>query len=457
MGGDRRLETVVEHTTLDSQFYEAAPKDNHRFLNEIKLATTARQQQLLAPQTSHGHAMNGDKEFAIQKNGIIVHHKYVNATISDIIEAIIRYNPGYATDVDAVKNERYELIRELKGWVTETLSHVKFKESYKKYNPRKLQDKQGNPFMGIELFNHTTISNPEDILRGLYLGSYMDSEYWRARTECFFEESHGMRMHMHRGLCTAGNLNKILEKGLSISRLAKIAALIKREKCDEGDGIIKLLMDEGLIVDFSKRSSEDIRKGVKNKLPYVPIFVEISKGYGVSDDAAFNYVSLKYGIEAGFGLILIDAVDTIDKCVPYIKEKGEDELLGDYITSQLGGFKGVEKYLGLKEQDIINLIFAAAVDPENHTQWPSCSQRRFLEYQHGNYALLNHIDYIKYIKEGAPYPDEIKLSIKAVPSNKFYKEFVKRIFKMESLGLIDRDDFHYARNVDYLLKKESGR
>jgi hypothetical protein len=457
MGGYKVDGRIVKHSALDSLFYKIVPQDHELFLREVKLATTERQKKLLSPQTVHGHAVNGDKAFAIHDNGLAVHHQYVNATISDICDAIIRNDNTFAADVDEIKNERYDLVRELKGWITEVMNHIKNKQPFKSYNPRKLQDKRGNPLMGIELFNHTTINNPANILRGIYLGSRIDSDYWRAQTECYFDKMHGISMRMHRGICTAGNIEKIIGAGLSIADISRIANFNERQECDDNEGILKLLMDKGLIVDFSRRGSKEQKYGVKNQKPYVPVFAEISRGFGVSDDAAFNYLSLRDGIECGLGFILIDAVDTIDKCLPNIKERGEDESLGDYIESNLRGSAGIKKYLDLREQDIINLIYAAAIDPENHSKWPSCSQRRFLEYQHGNYALLNHIDYIKYIKEGTICPDDIRLSIKLVTSNKFYGEFLKRILNMESLRLLEREEFHYAKNLDSLLKAYESR
>ena len=109
-----------------------------------------------------------------------------------------------------------KLINELKGWISEVIQNIRHHYPYKSYNPRKLQDKSenGNPLMGIEYFNHHSISNPKDVLIGLYLGSYMDSEYWRAQTEDYFKKEHNISMRLHRGLCTAGNLEEMTKNAI---------------------------------------------------------------------------------------------------------------------------------------------------------------------------------------------------------------------------------------------------
>jgi hypothetical protein len=436
-------------------FFELVPRDYLRFMEEVKLATTPRQQELLAAQSCHGHAMNGDKEFTVQEGTERVYHKYLNSTISDIYGAIIRAYPKYSQDVESVKKERHLLIKELKEWVRETTDNIRHNKSYKNYSPMRLLDKHGDPLMGIELFRHTSVGDPRSVLIGIYLGSYMDSEYWREQTEDYFRNFHGIDLNMHRGLCTAGHINHITEQGLTLSDLSHLAEDKRYPERNSDRYTLDALKEKFMIVDFSKVSKDERRIGVRNKKPYAPVYVELNKGYGSSDDAAFNFTSLMYGLEAGFGLILIDAVDTVDKCTIYIKERGEDELIGDFIAKQLGGKKGVEEYLDIKDQDILNLIFAAAIDSEHPNVWPSCSQRRFLEYSpKGNYALLNHMDNIKHICENTPFPEDIKLSIKQIHSDRFYQAFGERISEMLESDLIDLERAHHPEDLEYFLRNK---
>jgi len=448
----KNFHTKKIHLEIDDFFYDVVPKDYLRFMDEVILATTPRQKELLAVQSCHGHAMNGDKEFTEQKGPEKIHHRYPNSTISDVYRAVIKAFPDYSPNLNAVMHERQNLIDELKGWIIEALNKTKNKKDFSQYSPRRLIDKNGEPLMGIEMFRHTSINDPRSVLIGLYLGAYMDSGEWRERTEDYFREVHGFDLNMHKGLCTAGNLERIVNEGLTLSDLSHIAYdPLDSEK--ENVWTIGKLKEKGLIVDYSgKMAKKNRRKGVQNKKPYVPVFVEVGKGYGSSDDAAFNFASIMYGLDAGFGLILADAVDTADKCLPYIKEKGEDELLGDFIKYQLGGEKGIYHHLEIKKQDILNLIFAAAVDADHPDVWPSCSQRRFLECSSKGYALLTHIDNVKHIKEDGPSPEPIKLSIKQIHSYKFYNAFSERIKQMIETNVLNPTKAQYSESLDYFIE-----
>jgi len=301
--------------------------------------------------------------------------------------------------------------------------------------------------MGIEMFRHTSIGNPRSVLAGIFLGAYMDSPEWREQTEDYFGRVHGLELNMHKGLCTAGNLDALKANGLTLSGLSSL--------CSDSMNRHSLasLMESGCVVDFSRKSRKVRTAGVANKYPYVPVYVELSRGPGISDDAAFNYASIMYGLEAGFGLILIDAVDTIDKCVPRIKRKGEDELLGDFIREKVKKEGGIESFLGVTDQDILNLIYACAIDREKPGCWPSCSQRRFLEYApNGNYALLNHIDHVRHVCNGDAAPGEIKLSINEIPSRRFYTAFRDRIQLMLQKGIISKDEARHPEHLEYFEK-----
>lgn len=462
MAKDEKIHHVYkDHEELDERFYNLIDIDYKIFLGNVKLATTPRQKQLLAAQTCHGHAMNGDVGFCMadDREAEIVHHRYINATVSDVIDGIIKSNPHYGPSVNVVQRERQELVDELKGWIDEVIPIIKKeKTNNKKYNPRRLvesEDSGADPLMGIELLRHTAIGSPVAVLQGLYLGAYMDSEYWREQMEDFFNTAHGIDINMHRGICTAANLEELANLGLTVSDLSHMAGdsdedlahrKIKRYTLAE-------LKQAGAIYDFSK-NKHIRRKGIRHKPPYAPVYVELNPGYGSSDDAAFNFASLMYGIEAGLGLILADAVDTIDKCLPYIKEKGEDELIGDHIRDRLGGEKGVEEYLEITQQDVLNLIFAAAIDSEHPGSWPSCSQRRFLEINNkGNYPLMNHIDHFKHISEGAPFPDKIRLGFKQVGSERFYHAFAEKMRLMLESDLLEERRMSHPKNFEYFLRK----
>ena len=53
---------------------------------------------------------------------------------------------------------------------------------------------------GIRMFKDTIISHPENVLIGAYMGAFLDSARWRAKTE----EKFGIKLH--QGECLAANL-----------------------------------------------------------------------------------------------------------------------------------------------------------------------------------------------------------------------------------------------------------
>lgn len=453
--------------SIDSDFYTLAYEDYKNFMGAVDLAATKRQKQLLAAQTVYGHAINGDVGFARNGSNLVTHTSYPNTTISDIYRAILKREPNFTPVLKDMKKgkvdnrqptideklgdtllERHLLFQEVKNWVIEAAQFVINRRTPKVYNMRRLQDKDRKPLMGIELFNHwPDIKNPLSVVMGIYLGGHLDNEYWREQAEDWFRKEYGINFTMHRGLCTAGNFDRIREANLTIADLSRLAT-----NEITGHTFNSLLKDE-IIVDFKKLSKEIRRIGVPNAKPFIPVYVELQKGYGVSDDAAFNYISLMYGIEAGFGFILADAIDTIDKCVRYIKEGGEDESLSNTVEGLFRKRGGIESNLGISKQAILNLIFASAIDCNDPRPWPSCSQRRFLQYdEKGNYALRNHVAYIDHICNGGPFPEDIDLSISHVSSRRFYEAFKKRIAFMLQKDIMSFNGTD-TKKRDYFLDK----
>lgn len=434
---------VREVYSPDKNFYRTAFEGYKAFLKEVNLALTDKQKKHLAAQTVQGHAINGHQEFRDIRGEVI---RYPNATIDDVYKAILSYSSEFGKNGD-VKKERDGLVREIRNWNKSTI-HNKGE-----YSPRRLQDKNGEPLMGIDLFSHTTIEDPKNVHIGEYLGGALDSDEWREFTEQYlrenFEEYRDFKIH--KGFTTAGNIEKIRNAGLTIEDLAN-----KNAYEDKGYNAERL-KEEGLIVDFENEEDNSIfkqnkkgqRLAVRNNYPYVPVYVETNKGYGVSDDAAFIYLSLRYGLEAGFGLILADAVDTIDKHLSDIREKGEDEAIGEEVPKEYNKNK-VGKTFEVENEEIAKMILASSTDPQNPGKWPSCSQRRFFQIENGNYPLLNHVDLIKHIKHEGPAPDEMKLSFKGVSSNKFYPNFGDRIRDMLRSGLIEGELFEKCAQLDYV-------
>ncbi len=456
--GYRRMGREINHGFLDRRFYDLVPRDYDLFQSEVNTATTPRHKEILGARSVHGHAVNGDKEFAIGLYEKQVHHNYINATIPDVVDAIIRARPEYARSVQAYKEECQALLDEVKGWIDAALDYILHDKKSDVYTLDSLLDSKGEPLMGISRFEHDIIKDPVAVLQGIYLGSYMDSEEWRQYTEDLFNSHpYNQDLRIHRGLCTAANVEQLKIAGLNILDLAHIGVNGEHEdpRGLAGAFSLKELKEMGIVLDYDKADAKIRKEGIPNMYPWTPVYVELQKGYGSSDDAAHNFVSLRHGKDAGNGLVLADAGDTIDKCTVNIKEKGEDELWGDHIKKRLGGDEGVKKHLGITGQDVANTIFAAAIDKNHPYAWPSCSQRRFLEKDsEGHYALRTHINYVKHIGEGTQMPKSTQLSISRVESSLFYKVFKERMRSMIKMGVMREDQFHYKRSLEYFIGKK---
>jgi hypothetical protein len=162
---------------------------------------------------------------------------------------------------------------------------------------------------------------------------------------------------------------------------------------------------------------------------YISGFIELENGSGVSDDAAFLYIGLTYGIEAAYGFLLMDAIDTWDKCTPVIRTKGQDELIGQKVKDRYEALYGNGSF-PITEKDVAAMIYVAAIDKRDKKYFPSCSQRRFVQIDDktGLHPIESHVAWIRSLKEEGFVPPEIKLAFKQVPSGKFYGKF-KRKYK----------------------------
>ena len=419
---------------LDDQFVALCRKDYQQLMSNVNLDTTDTMKSVLLMQSIQGHAMMGHcgfqsnnpdtqktvqylaskagvKPHEIKKKKVIV--RYPNTAIDDVIQAVCENNMEIRSKI----HFRQQVIDEVFAWVKRVGDWwVKNKPDTDMYLHR-LYTQRNEPLMRIQAFGrHTVLANPIRVIRGMYLGSRLDSAEWRKKTEKVFP---GLKLH--KGESYAVDRRTMKKKQLTLQDIANADDFSAKK----GD-------IEQVLIDKPK---------VKGSRRYVCGFLETSRGYGVSDDAAWNFIALLWGIEAGFGFTLVDAIDTMDKCVPEIRKGGWDEFLGDYIKDV---FKN--RWIGIEDRDIYNMIYVASVDSENRRWYPSSSMRRFVEMDDKDYtALMSHIAFVRSIKEkevGTINPHPIKLAYDQVQNMKFYAEFRKRMESLVDLGKMDYSSGH---------------
>lgn len=390
------------HPIRDDLFDLIVKSDYDDMMKTNAIAVMPRVKQLMLMQSIVGHAQSGHSRF---RN--IAY--YPNATIDDVYLALEK-------DPVVIRRQRQDIIDGIYWYVDQAL-----RDPYHK-RLKSLWNKNGAPLAGATMFRDYELDvrkgDVVKVLRGLYLASTMDNYVdWRMRVQNRF----GIIMGGGRNF--ALDLHEVTRWGESLQSLAT-------EPHD--DEFIRTHIGLGSIID---------QDAVEPGPNIVNGYVRIAKGKGVSDDGALITAGVKYGgMPTFFGVFLGDAIDTWDKSTPEIKRFGQDEAIGTYIWSEAADI-GID--LGLTESMVEEFIYLAAIDPERPTQYPDCSQRRFLlqsdirgkkeEY----YAMRLHNEFVEAVKTKKPvHLPSRQLGFASVPSEHFYETWLKRFNDAHDSGVI---------------------
>lgn len=417
---------------LDSKFYSLVRQD-YELLDKIKLRSNGSYWEVLKPQTMEGHAREGHCAFRRQdtlvrtldkktkdilnieelegdvelkrkkikkRNSHLYSYKktdrkYPNATIYDICEAINK-------DPFDIAARRQDYI----DGILKFIHKIAFSEhltEYKNSNGEPLCDLLGLPQIQSK-------ENLKSFLNGVYLAYCMDNfNPWRTRVF----EKYGIGMG--GGEIYFGNLDALKNLNLTLENLST------EEHSDED---IYDLFQLGVLKDEGKldRSHEGV-------------YVRRKKGGGSIDDLAIVIATIMWGEHGGIGVMLNDAVDTLDKFVPYILKNGQDELIGRKIADlqpQLNEALGCYK---VPDDDLI-VDMMAVIAGHNYTGRSHSSQRYLnqIDIQTGQTALESHLNFAlaKPYKQMFLSHPSLKLSNKAMYRQ--FKEKMKHFFpKMEDV------------------------
>lgn len=399
------------------EFFKKAIRITYDYLVEtVPLASTKK--DLLLMQSMQGRAMNGWWALGVAETyGRGKNYFYPNTTIEDVIEAL-------DLDVPTIQHERQRIIDSIADYFFEALRRLKDINSgisTEDQNGVMLVDHNKQPLGGIKFFEGTIITDPTNILIGAYLGSCLDSAEWRTRTEKEYN------ITMHKGISMAANINSM--NGHTLRGLAR------RES---GSTLtIEQLIEQHVV---SLKHLEKYTDG------YRSAFIEIQSGYGVSDDAAFITVALNFGLEAAFGFLLMDAIDTWDKSTPYIYLGGQDERIGVKIKENYEKIYGLGSF-PCTDDKVIDMIYLSSINKENKDAFPSCSQRRFVQYDKGLYPVLSHVAFVNHLKHGTPLPPSIKIAFQQVMTRDFYSAFSQRYQELAKDGRVKQYQFPILNGV----------
>ncbi len=344
-------------------------------LHKEDLLTEPDVEDLLFMQTIEGHSHNGDGAFRGQK--------FVDTTMNDITEALGR-------DIFVVRSARQLLIDEIYEYAERVIDGEHLTH---------LTNKRGKPLMRCPLFLEWEV-NPEDVLRGLYLGGLMDDFSVRKKVN---EKFH---TNMGGGKPYLIDFRVMERMGLDGEALAHGNHEDKIEEYKE-----KGLIIDSANVDYLRHSSIRFQ------------YIRHRKGLGVSDDAAMVVGGLLYNLSVGLGAYLADAIDTLDKFS--LKFIEQDDRLAHIIAKDF-------KELNISEDEALSFIYLIAIPEEMEHKVPDCSQRYFLQIDKETNitALESHYRFLT----GKPYPF-FKISYERVENAEFYKYIKKHIENFKKNGV----------------------
>ncbi|MCK4330552.1 hypothetical protein KAX02_12005 [candidate division WOR-3 bacterium] len=350
-------------------------KDFQRLRKKKDLFTKSIVEDLLFIQTIEGHSHNGD--------GAFKGRKFVDTTINDIVHALRR-------EEFIIRSERQMLIDEIYEYAERVIDGE---------NLPRLLNKHNEPLMRCPLFLQWEV-NPEDVLRGLYLGGLMDDFSMRMRVNKKFKTNMGGGKPYLIDLKVMEKMNlngEVLAHGNHENKIA--------EYIEEG-----LILRDSKNVDFLRHPSIRFQ------------YIRHKRGLGVSDDAAVIVSGLLYSMSVGLGAYLADAIDTLDKYS--LKFIEQDDTLACTIETNFPD-------LNITEEEVLSFIYLIAIPEEMQKKIPDSSQRYFLQIDRKTdiTTLESHYRFVM----GLPYP-RFTISYDRVLNEDFYEYVKERLDSFKKTG-----------------------
>ena len=437
----------MEILAPDERFYEIVRLDYQKELSNVKLKASESYWESLKPQTIQGHAIEGHCQFRKQDTLIRIiekktkhlfsveeverdlwtkkqeqrkrekssgkeysykgsDRKYPNTTIYDVCEAL-------QDDPFKVAKIRQDFI----DGIIKFVHKIALKEPINNYTDSKKQ-----PLCGIyDLPQKETGEDLKGFLNGVYFAYAMDNfNIWRKRVF----EKHGIGMG--GGEVYLGNLEEIFNSKTSLDKLST------EEHSDED---VYDLLSMGLL---SEEGQMDKYHG--------SVYIRKKKGGGSIDDLAIIIAALMWGEHGGIGVMLNDAIDTLDKFVPYIVKNGQDELLGRKLVDLLPVLQRSLPGYKLPEDDLI-VDMMSVIAGHNYTGHSHSSQRYLhqIDPQTKQTAFESHMNFAL----NKPYKQMFLFHPSLKESNKqLYKQFRER-FRHTFPKMAELVDL-----LDYKVKEE---
>jgi hypothetical protein len=312
---------------------------------------------------------------AHEGHGAFRGRRFPNTTCDDVTRAL-RLDPA------AITAARQDLIDTIADYANRVILGL---------HPPALLDNRHGPLLGVSSLRFIRV-DPQDVLRGLYLGGLRDDSELRREVE----EERGIRIGGGQGYHV--DYRRMLALGLNADELAR----------GEWAADIERFRAEGLIVGDEKANQPGI----------VYQYIRHRRGPGASDDAAIVGAGLRWNLGVAVGVFFADAIDTLEKYVPSYGD--QDRQLAMSIRERWPN-------LGVTWEDAKTLAYIAATPEDRQDETPDSSLRHLLAIDRR--VDLCPIEAHFLAVEGIPTPD-IGLGHDRVPSGRFYDWVRTRVQQM---------------------------
>ena len=334
------------------------------------LRTTREVEEIVLMQSLEGRAQMGHGQFAGRRYG--------NTTEDDLARSL-------NLDARAVRQNRQAMITEVAEWAQRAIAGE---------TEGLLLTPEMAPLLRIGTFAMLQV-DPEQVLRGLYLGGLRDTLEIRSATE----DRYGLTLGC--GRLYPVDMAVMEKMGLTGESLAH----------GDHESKIQDYRTAGLIVDAPASSDSSV------KLQYI----RHRPGPGASDDAAIVCGGLRFGPDVAIGVFLADAVDTLEKYVPAGQEHDQDAAIARQIEASW-------KDLRVGIEEACELTFLAA----GGDGIPDSSLRHLLRVD----RLVDQCPLESHLLKAAGRPYAfLELGHEKVPNDEFYAMLEGRIERMKSSPL----------------------
>lgn len=340
-------------------------RDDFRILDHretLRCAWETEQNVLI--QSVIGHAQEG--------HGIFQGRRFVNTTMDDICRAL-RLDPRQ------IRLERQQLIDGVTEYIESVLAGG---------DGGLLVDQRGRPLLSMGTLPLLSGVDGRAVLRGFYLGGLRDDSEVRIGAEKRY------------GLSIGGGESYL------VSRKAMAENRIDADRLAHEDH------DPAAIADLRRRGVIVADEGEDDEGTTYQ-YIRYRRGTGTSDDACILFCGLLYGgVSAAIGAFLADAVDTLEKYVPYFRS--QDGGIALRIEQKMHD-------LNLTRRDVEDLAFLCA---DVTGRVPDSSLRHLLSVSrhYDQCAIEAHLLYLM----GRPFAP-LGLSHERSPNSDLYAYCEKRL------------------------------